>query len=103
MPSATFGVLLDWGGTYPDGYTQEISREISAETATIKDVDGKTVVATNKPRTVTTVTIKAKGQVDLADISLGTKNGGSFFVSAAKYSETNDDFATSEVTSTMYG
>ena len=102
MPAASFGIQFDWGETRPDGYTQEVSREISAESATIKDIDGKTVVATNKPRTVTTITAKAKGQIDLAAIDLGSQSGGQFFITAAKTSETNDDFATSETTVTMY-
>lgn len=98
----TFGCTLDWGGTYPEGYTQEVAMETTAETATIKGIEGSTVVATNKPRSVTTITIKAKGQVDLADIDLGQQSGGQFFITGAKVSESNDDFATSEITSTMY-
>jgi hypothetical protein len=100
MPS--FGISTNWGETRPDGYVQEISREITAETASIKGLTGETVVATNKPRTVTTITAKSKGNPDLSLIARGDKGVGYFYVTGAKYSESNDDFGTAETTVTMY-
>ena len=100
MPA--FGITMNWGEVRPDGYCQEVAREISAESATIKGLQGATVVATNKPRNITTITAKSKGNPDLSALSIGDKGVGYFYVTGAKYSETNDDFGTAETTVTMY-
>jgi glyoxylate utilization-related uncharacterized protein len=101
MP-ATFGVVDDFGGTAPSGgYMQESSEEQSVEVATIKDASGKTVVAQPKGVVTTTVTIRSKGDVSIGSApSIGSFSG--FKVTAAKISESNDDFRTAEVTAVKY-
>jgi len=98
MPS--FGVTSTFGGTAPAGYLQSSERSVDCETATIKGADGKTVEAIAKPRSVTTVTIKTKGAASIGSVSAGDMSG--MTVTGAKYSESNDDFGTSEITSTLY-
>jgi hypothetical protein len=102
MPAVSFGVTEDWGEERTAGYCQEISRDISAEIVTIRGSNGRVVVATNKPRTVTTITAKMKGASQLLSLVMGTKNSGVAFLTSSKISETNDDFATSETTVTIY-
>jgi hypothetical protein len=43
-----------------------------------------------------------KGASQLLPLVVGTKNGGVAFLTSSKISETNDDFATSETTVTIY-
>ena len=102
MGAVNFGVTEDWGEERTAGYCQEVSRDISADIVTIRGSDGKTVVATNKPRTTTTITAKMKGSAELLSIVMGSKGSGVVFLTSSKTSETNDDFATSETTVTIY-
>lgn len=102
MPAVQFGVTEDWGEQRTAGYCQEVSRDISAETVTIRGADGKIAVASNKPRTVTTITAKQKGASQLLSIIIGSKTAGTAFLTKSKISETNDDFATSETTVTIH-
>jgi hypothetical protein len=61
----SFGATA-FGVTAPSGYIQESSQEKSVELATIRDIDGQTVVCIAKPRMTTTTTVKTKGEADLA-------------------------------------
>jgi hypothetical protein len=98
MPIA-FGATA-FGVTAPSGYLQESSKELVVELATIRDADGQTVIAQAKPRSTTTTTVKTKGEVDLIAIPESTFSGAT--VTGSKVSETNDDFAMSEVTYTLF-
>lgn len=100
MP-ATFGVTDNFGLTQPTGYLQSSEQTVSVEIATIKNEIGRVVEAQQKPRSLTTATIKTKGTASLATVSSGSDFTGMTVVSA-KYSETNDDFGTSEVTGNLY-
>lgn len=95
----SFGATA-FGVTAPSGYIQESSQEKSVELATIRDVDGQTVVCIPKPRSTTTTTVKTKGEADLDAIPEGTFSGAK--ITSSKVSETNDDFATSETTYTLF-
>jgi hypothetical protein len=101
MP-ATFGVVDDFGGSAPSGgWVQEANEEKSVEVATIKSEAGITVVAQPKGVITTTVTIRSKGDVSIgAAPSVGSFSG--FKVTAAKISESNDDFRTAEITAVKY-
>ena len=62
---------------------------------------GKTVIAQPKGIVTTTVTIRSKGDVSIGTApSIGSFSG--FKVTAAKISESNDDFRTAEVTAVKY-
>ena len=98
MPS--FGVTNLFNLSKPDGYLQSSERSVDVEIASIKGFDGKTVEARDKPRSVTTVTLKTKGSATLGVVAAGAMTG--LTVTSAKYSETNDDFGTTEVTGTLY-
>lgn len=98
MPA--FGVSSNFGLTAPAGYVQSSEQSVDIEIATIKNATGQVVEAQAKPRSVTTVTIKTKGTASLSTVSSGDMTG--LTITSAKYSETNDDFGTSEVTGTLY-
>jgi hypothetical protein len=103
MPAGpAFGITMNWDQQDPAGYSQEVSRDYSAETATIKNYNGTTAYATNKPRMTVTVTAKGKGQVDLRAFTIGDEGVGGYFISNSKYTENQDDFPTSEITVTSY-
>jgi hypothetical protein len=59
------------------------------------------VEAINKPRSTTTVNVKTKGSAALSSVSSGSDFAG-LTVTSSKYSQTNDDFSTSEVTGILY-
>lgn len=99
MPA--FGVSSTFGLTAPDGYLQESSQETSCDVATIKGADGKIEEAMAKPLKTTTVSVKTKGQPDLVDVHSGAI-AGTIVVTSAKVTESNDDFATAEITGTQY-
>lgn len=88
---------VNFGAVEPDGYLQESSKEVSRETATIRSSEGAVVHAIVKPRKLTTINLKTKGEFSLFVVDMGD-HGSSRFVNSAKVSETNDDFAVSEVT-----
>jgi hypothetical protein len=100
MP-ATFGVTSDFGSTAPQGYMQSSEQTVTCEIATIKNETGRVVEAQQKPRSLTTVTIKSKGSASLATVTSGTDFNGMTIVSS-KYSESNDDFGTSETVGNLY-
>ena len=97
--SVTFGAVT-FGVSAPSGYLQESSIESTVEVATIRNAVGQTVVAQPKPRSTTTTNVKTKGDVDLIVIPEGSMTGAT--VTGSKVSETNDDFATSEATYTLF-
>jgi hypothetical protein len=88
---------VNFGATEPAGYLQESSKETSRETATIRSAEGYVAHAIAKPRKMTTITLKTKGEFSLFTVAMGD-HGSSQFINSAKVSETNDDFAVSEVT-----
>jgi len=98
MPS--FGVSSTFQVTAPSGFLQSSERSVDKEVATIKGPEGQTVEVMAKRRSITTVTVKTKGSASLGTVGAGTMSG--MTVTGAKYSETNDDFGTSEVTGTLY-
>jgi len=97
----TFGVQSTFGLTPPDGYLQESSSESTVEVATIKGATGQIVEAIPKPMTSTTVNIRTKGSADLVAVYVGAISG-SLVVTSSKVSESNDDFATAEVTAQSF-
>lgn len=99
MPA--FGVADTFGLTAPSGYIQESTQDESCDVATIKSAAGAIVEAIAKPLRTTTVTIRTKGQPDLVDVHTGAI-AGTIVVTSAKVSESNDDFATAEVTGIKY-
>ena len=98
MP-VTFGAS-NLGVTAPTGYLQESSSDKTTEVVTIRDYDGKTVVAQPKPRQTETINVKTKGEVSLLAVTVGDFSGAT--VTGSKVSQTNDDFTTSEVTYTHF-
>jgi hypothetical protein len=98
MP-VSFGAVT-FAVTAPSGYLQESSKEEVVELATIRDADGQTVIAQAKPRTTTTTTVKTKGDATLSTVAVGDFSG--MTITSSKYSQTNDDFGTSEVTGSLY-
>lgn len=99
---ATFGVNSTYGVTAPAGYAQSAEKTVEVEVATIKGTTGFTVVAQAKPRSKTTITVRSKGEAVLTTVPVGGSDFTSTTVTSAKYSETNDDFPTSEVTATLF-
>jgi hypothetical protein len=101
MPTA-FGVTSTFGLTAPTGsFLQSSERTQEVEVVTIKGADGQTDVAQAKPRSKTTVTIRTKGEAVLATVPTAATFSG-LTITSAKYSQTNDDFSTSEVTGTLF-
>lgn len=95
----TFGAIT-LGGTKPDGYLQESSKDVTKEIATIRDANGPVVVVGVKPRSITTTICKTKGEASFAPVNgLGAFSSA---VTSAKVSQTNDDFSTAEATLTTY-
>jgi len=99
MP-ATFGVTSNFGATAPAGYVQSAEQSIDVEIATIKNATGQVAEAQAKPRSTTTVTIKTKGTAALSSVTSGDMTG--LTITSAKFSESNDDFGTSEIVATQY-
>jgi hypothetical protein len=96
---------ISWGATSlgvtaPSGYLQESNSDQTIEIATIRDADGPIVVAQAKPRNTTTTTVKTKGEAALLAIPTGVFSGAT--CTSSKYSQTNDDFSTSEATYTLF-
>jgi hypothetical protein len=100
MPTA-FGVTDTYGLTAPAGFMQSSEKTQEVEVVTIKDQDGQTAAAQAKPRNKTTVTVRSKGEANLATVPSGAAFSG-LTITSAKYSQTNDDFSTSEVTGTLF-
>jgi hypothetical protein len=98
MP-VSFGAV-DFGVTEPAGYLQESTQETVVELATIRDADGQTVVVQAKPRSVTTTTVKTKGDPNLLSVPEGSFTGAK--LTSSKVSQTNDDFSTAEATYTLF-
>jgi hypothetical protein len=95
----TFGAST-LGGTAPSGYLQESTKDVTVELATIRDATGPVKVASVKPRSITTIVCKTKGDAGF----VATTGLGSFTsaVTSAKVSQTNDDYSTAEATLTTY-
>jgi hypothetical protein len=98
MP-VSFGAVA-FGVTAPSGYLQESTLETVVELATIRDVDGQTVLVQPKPRSTSTTTVKTKGEDDLLAVPEGGFSGAK--LTGSKVSQTNDDFSTSEATYTLF-
>ena len=88
------------GSTAPTGYLQESSLEETQEQATIRDSEGRIVIAIAKPRSIVTTNLTTKGEVSLLNVAMGDFSGNT--CTASKVSETNDDFAVSTATYTLY-
>lgn len=97
---AAFGVSTTFGVTAPAGYLQSSEQSVAVEVATIKNATGQVVEAIHKPRSTTTVTVKTKGTAALSSVVTGDFSGMS--ITSSKYSQTNDNFGTSEVVGTLY-
>jgi len=98
MPA--FGVADTFGVSAPSGYVQSSESSTDVEVSTIKNATGQIVEAIKKPRTLQTVNVKTKGSATLSTIAVGDFSG--MTITSSKYSETNDDFGTSEVTGSLY-
>jgi len=100
MPA--FGVTHLYELTVPtNAYAQASDSSQDVEVATIKNADGLTVVAQAKPRSKKTVSIKTKGATGLTILHANATITG-MAITSSKVSETNDDFATVEITGTIY-
>lgn len=97
--AVSFGAT-SFGVTLPSGYLQESTKEKVVELATIRDIDGQTVIVQAKPRSTTTTTVKTKGEADLEAVPEGTFTGAK--LTSAKVSQTNDDFSIAEATYTLF-
>lgn len=97
---ASFGVTSTFGLTAPSGYLQSSEESVDVEVATIKNATGQVVEAIPKPRSTTTVNIKTKGDASLSTVVTG--NFSALAITSSKFSQSNDDFSTSEITGTLY-
>jgi hypothetical protein len=95
----SFGAV-NFGVTAPSGYLQDSTEEVTCEVATIRNASGQTVIAQAKPRTTTTTTVNTKGDVDLLSVPEGAFSGAK--LTSAKVTESNDDFAVSSATYTLF-
>jgi hypothetical protein len=95
--------VTDWFGVdnAPLGCVQESSLEITCEVATIRGDTGITTAAIDKPLRTGKVSIKCKGARDLVVVATGAQTS-QIAVISSKYSESNDDFPTSEVEAVYY-
>jgi len=99
---ASFGVSELHSLTVPaNAYAQSSESSTDVEVATIKSAIGQIAVAQAKPRSKTMVSIKTKGATGLTAIgSVGAMTG--MAITSCKVTESNDDFATVELTGTIY-
>jgi hypothetical protein len=97
---ASFGASSTFGLTAPTGYLQSSEESVDVEVATIKNAIGQVAEAIPKPRSTTTVNIKTKGDAVLSTVVTG--NFSAISITSSKFSQTNDDFSTSEITGTLY-
>jgi len=97
---ASFGVLGTFGLTAPTGYLQSSEESVDVEVATIKNATGQVAEAIPKPRSTTTVNVKTKGDAGLSTVVTG--NFTALSITSSKFSQSNDDFSTSEITGTLY-
>jgi hypothetical protein len=98
---ATFGVTDTFGLTAPTGFLQSSEKTQEVETATIKNAIGQIAEAQAKPRQKTTVTVRCKGTAVLSTVPAG-QSFSTLTITSSKFSETNDDFPTSEITGTLF-
>jgi hypothetical protein len=80
---------------------QSSEQTAEVETATIKGATGRVVEAQPKPRTKTTVTVTCKGSAVLSTVPVAT-DFNAITLTSSKFSETNDDFPTSEITAVLF-
>jgi hypothetical protein len=99
MPA--WGITDTFNATPPNGCIQEASCEETCEVASIRGDDGITYAAIDKPLRTGKINIKCKGAAELVDYDTGAQTSAIAVVSA-KYSESNDDFATSEIEAIYY-
>lgn len=100
MPA--WGVYDTFGVQYSNyGCVQEATHELTCEVATIRNSDGVTAAAIDKPLRTGKVSIKSKGVAELAPIQTGSQTTTIAIVSA-KFTESNDDFGSSEVEAIYY-
>jgi len=97
----TFGVTSTYGLTPPTGYLQSSEQTAEVETATIKNAIGRVAEAQAKPRSKTTITVTCKGAAVLSTIPVAT-DFNAVTLTSSKFSETNDDFPTSEITGVLF-
>ena len=100
---ADFGVQDTFGLTTPTGgYTNESSEDESLEIATVQDELGVTVVAKAKKLLTKSVSIKGKGDANLAGVTAGPFTAGTVKVLSAKQDETNGEFPDFEISGKAY-
>jgi len=97
--AVTFGVQNTYGLSAPTvGYVTEATRKRSIEVATVQDEMGVTRKAKAKKLVTEDVSIKGKGDAELADVVAGSFSAGVVKVVSAKQSETDDEFPDFEQT-----
>ncbi len=97
MPS-TFGVVSTFGLTTPAGaYTNESSSDASVEVATVENEMNVTVVAQALPSSRERITIKGKGDANLAAVTAGAFVQGTPKIVSAKQTENNRAFPDFEI------
>jgi hypothetical protein len=99
MPA--WGITDTFGVNPPAGCIQESSLEETCEVATIRGETGITTAAIDKPLRTGKISIKCKGSSSLANLNTGSQVGTVAIISS-KYTESNDDFATSEIEAIYY-
>jgi hypothetical protein len=98
-----FATVNSFGANDPaGGYLQESSQEESLEVATCRDATGNTVLAVAKGMVTKTTTIKGKGTYRVTQITRNNDIGNSVIMSAAKTTESAEDFPEYEFTYTSY-
>jgi Na+/H+-translocating membrane pyrophosphatase len=98
-----FASVNAFGASDPaGGYLQESSQEESLEVATCRDATGNTVLAVAKGMVTKTTTIKGKGTYRVTQITRNNDIGNSVIMSAAKTTESAEDFPEYEFTYTSY-
>lgn len=98
-----FATVDSFGASDPaGGFLQESSQEESVEVATCRDGTGNTVLAVPKGLVTKSTTIKGKGTYQVTQLSRNNDIGTSIVLSAAKTTESAEDFPEYEFTYTSY-
>lgn len=102
MP-ATFGAAETYGLTAPSGgYVEESTREQSVELATVRNNVGVTVKVAAVPMVTANISIKGKGDPELANVTAGAIAADTVKIVRAKGSEKNKEFPGFEIEAVKY-
>ena len=99
MPA--WGITNFYNVSAPAGCVQEATLEESVEVATIRNNVGVTSQAQPKNLITGKITMRSKGTAALTALDVGAQTTTIAIISA-KYSETNNDYPTSEIEAIYY-